>query len=321
MTLSLRDDSEWLWHMAVTTALGSVSSDGTKQMYKSVYNQWQRYCDTLGHPLLNLLPSTAYRQAGVNDFICKVNSSSARHVRLSALKLVMRALCIQVNTPETHQMLAFMGMYKVPMGDSEMHPTILSLAQVYELLETMPTNTIRDVRNRAVIALYVATGARRSEIGLNTFRSLGTGLKWHDFDQDMQIVHLAHKGRKGKKEAVSILLEKSAGILSEWRDGHTYNKWVFPRISGTKNFSVKDAPIGDETVYRIVKDAGQCIGVEIKPHDLRRTFITVALTNGGMPLEEVQKQVGHQSISVTGRYIYSQGAKVRSAQWRERFRK
>ncbi len=44
------------------------------------------------------------------------------------------------------------------------------------------------------------------------------------------------------------------------------------------------------------------IGVEITPHDLRRTFAKLA-HQGRVPLEQIQLSLGHASIQTTERYL------------------
>ena len=46
------------------------------------------------------------------------------------------------------------------------------------------------------------------------------------------------------------------------------------------------------------------IGVEITPHDLRRTFAKLA-HQGRVPLEQIQLSLGHASIQTTERYLGS----------------
>lgn len=314
-------DLESLWQILVEKALSSVRSDGTKTVYLSVYTLWRKYCDDHAIPFLDLTPHEEKGSHGLHHFLCQVTANSTRQVRFAALKLIVKVLCVLTQSSDAQRMLSLLTLYKVPLGDEDdFHPTILTLSQFEQILTLMPIETIRDKRNQAIVALYMATGARRSEIGLNTFRGIATGLKWRDFNEEMQSVKLASKGKRGKKEPVSILLHHSVSILEAWRANYTFNEWVFPVIKGTKNMLVHNTPIGDETAYRVIQDAGSLIGIHLRPHDIRRSFITASLSEVGMPIEEVQKQVRHAKTSQTGGYFYSQGAQVRTRQWIERFR-
>ena len=57
-----------------------------------------------------------------------------------------------------------------------------------------------------------------------------------------------------------------------------------------------------QAVYLIVRGYAQQIGVEIAPHDLRRTFAKLA-HRGRSPLEQIQLSLGHESILTTERYL------------------
>ena len=57
-----------------------------------------------------------------------------------------------------------------------------------------------------------------------------------------------------------------------------------------------------QSVFACVAQHGRRIGVEIAPHDLRRTFAKLA-HQGHAPLEQIQISLGHASIQTTERYL------------------
>ena len=58
----------------------------------------------------------------------------------------------------------------------------------------------------------------------------------------------------------------------------------------------------EDTSRETVVAYGRRIGVEITPHDLRRTFAKLA-HQGRAPLEQIQLSLGHASIQTTERYL------------------
>ena len=44
------------------------------------------------------------------------------------------------------------------------------------------------------------------------------------------------------------------------------------------------------------------LGVQVRPHDLRRTFAKLA-HKGGAPIDQIQLSLGHSSIQTTERYL------------------
>jgi hypothetical protein len=60
--------------------------------------------------------------------------------------------------------------------------------------------------------------------------------------------------------------------------------------------------ISAQTVYTIITGYGVNIGVDVVPHDLRRSFARLA-HSGKSPLEQIQLSLGHASVATTERYI------------------
>jgi site-specific recombinase XerD len=67
----------------------------------------------------------------------------------------------------------------------------------------------------------------------------------------------------------------------------------------------KGRPLGRGTVWAVVKEAAQALGLHRKtsPHSFRH-YRATQLLNEGMPLESVQAYLGHQDISTT-RKVYA----------------
>lgn len=60
--------------------------------------------------------------------------------------------------------------------------------------------------------------------------------------------------------------------------------------------------ISPQSVLNIVKGYGIDLGLDLRPHDLRRTFAKLAHT-GHAALEQIQLSLGHASILTTERYL------------------
>ena len=55
-------------------------------------------------------------------------------------------------------------------------------------------------------------------------------------------------------------------------------------------------------VGRRINGYARRLGVEVAPHDLRRTFAKLA-HRGGAPIEQIQLTLGHASVQTTERYL------------------
>lgn len=60
--------------------------------------------------------------------------------------------------------------------------------------------------------------------------------------------------------------------------------------------------LSPKAIFQLVVEYGRQIGVEIGPHDLRRTFAKLA-HKGNAALEQIQLSLGHASIVTTERYL------------------
>ena len=57
-----------------------------------------------------------------------------------------------------------------------------------------------------------------------------------------------------------------------------------------------------QAIFDVVKSYAASLGVDVRPHDLRRTFAKLA-HNGKSPIEQIQLSLGHSSVQTTERYI------------------
>ena len=58
----------------------------------------------------------------------------------------------------------------------------------------------------------------------------------------------------------------------------------------------------DSGIYWVLKGYAQELGIEVAPHDLRRTFGKLGL-KGGADIRQIQKTYGHSSQACTERYL------------------
>ena len=61
-------------------------------------------------------------------------------------------------------------------------------------------------------------------------------------------------------------------------------------------------PLSGQTIMDICQKYGKPIAVDLKPHDLRRTFAQLVLDNG-VSIVQISKLLGHSSVATTQRYL------------------
>jgi len=155
------------------------------------------------------------------------------------------------------------------------------------------------LRDKAILEMLYATGARASETADLTTRSV---------NRDLGYVHCIGKGRKERivpigRRALEALDAYAARERPELdRDGSEY---LFLTHTGRR--------MGRETIWRLVKKYALRAGVSrrVSPHTLRHSFAT-HLLEGGADLRAVQEMLGHVDISTTQVYTHVDPSRLKA---------
>jgi len=163
-------------------------------------------------------------------------------------------------------------------------PDILTSNYINTLINTLPTVTSKDIRNKAVIELLYSSGLRVSEL---------VNLKVNDINDNKSLRVLG----KGRKQRILPMTDQAYNILSKWISDsrneflkNKNNQYVFLGVRGEK--------ITDREIRRIVKSTTGTF-----PHNIRHTFATHIL-DGGADLRVVQELLGHTDPSTTQIYTH-----------------
>ena len=154
------------------------------------------------------------------------------------------------------------------------------------------------IRERAIIEFLYSTGCRVSELSIIK----KSDINWYD-----KSVHLFGKGKKHRS---SFLNAKAEVALITYLESRTDDcEYLF--VTKRKPY----CSIGKDGIEKIVRKvanrASENIGKHITPHVLRHTTATTALQNG-MPIADINKLLGHESIDTTMIYAKSSLEDVRS---------
>ncbi|MGL4514235.1 MAG: site-specific tyrosine recombinase XerD [Lacipirellulaceae bacterium] len=173
-------------------------------------------------------------------------------------------------------------------------PTVLSSSQVDKLLASPPAGEPLWRRDRAVLELLYATGARVSELSGMRLRDLHLAERYcvcHGKGDKQRIVPLG----KAAERAINAYLDRERPKLALRRDPPSEH--VFLSSRGQR--------LARERVWELVKLAARRAGVtgKLSPHSLRHSFATHLLA-GGADLRQVQELLGHASISTTQLYTH-----------------
>ncbi|QDU67913.1 site-specific tyrosine recombinase [Engelhardtia mirabilis] len=179
-------------------------------------------------------------------------------------------------------------------------PAVLSVAQVERLLTTTDGGGWRSLRDRALLEVLYACGARVSEcVGL-TLDQLPAGLR-----------ELRLLGKGDKTRIVPLGLRAADALLGWIESGRPQLKGAVARREVF--LGSRGAPLTREGAWRIVKTRAREAGLnaDVSPHTLRHSFAS-HMVEAGADLRTVQELLGHASIQTTQRYTHLDGEKVRA---------
>ena len=171
-------------------------------------------------------------------------------------------------------------------------PEVLDRKAVDRLLATPnPRDDRWPLRDRAVLEMLYATGARASEIADMTLQNV---------NREVGYVLAIGKGRKERIVPVGRrALEALEAYLTAERPGLDRQQapHLFLTHSGRR--------MGRETLWRLVKKYCVRAGISrrVSPHTLRHSFAT-HLLEGGADLRSVQEMLGHVDIGTTQIYTH-----------------
>ena len=177
-------------------------------------------------------------------------------------------------------------------------PRSLTPEDVERLVEAVEGDDWRALRDRALLEVLYACGARVSE---------AVGLRTDDLEPRLRVLRLHGKGDKARIVPVGVRAREAVERwLAEGRPRVTRGDRV-PQLFLTRS----GRPLGRTDAWRRVRAAALAAGLpSVTPHTLRHSFATHLLA-GGADLRAVQEMLGHASIRTTEVYTHLDAEYVR----------
>src|SRR5882724_3264982 len=169
----------------------------------------------------------------------------------------------------------------------------LSVKQAQALLNTPDTGTTKGLRDRAILAVLLGCGLRRSEVA-----ALTVG---HVQQRDGRWCIVDLRGKHGRIRTVPMPTWVKVAIdawtsASDLADGRMFR----PVNRGDK---VQGEAMSEKVVWQMLQQYATDAGVPgIAPHDCRRSCAKLCRAAGG-ELEQIQLLLGHASVQTTERYL------------------
>jgi integrase/recombinase XerC len=193
-------------------------------------------------------------------------------------------------------------------------PRVLTKDDANALMEFPEGDSLRAVRDRAILETLYSTGARVSEL---------VGVNEDDLNLTEGLVRLRGKGRKERivpigAVAVEAIQEYFSHVQRSTFDGRgsalAKSKPMIPNVerrtsnieaSRTAVFrNLRSGRLTARSVGRIVSHySSQLAGGQVSPHALRHSFATHLLDEGA-DLRAIQEMLGHASLATTQKYTH-----------------
>ncbi|QWW72324.1 site-specific integrase [Rhizobium sp. WYJ-E13] len=177
-----------------------------------------------------------------------------------------------------------------------------------KLLATCATDSLRDVRDRAILMVAFASGGRR--------RSEIAGLRREQMSVEPPVavpdgpplpslaIHLGRtKTTSGEQDDVVYLTGRPVEALNAWMTAAKIDKGSVFRAIGRWG-TVSRRAIDPQSVNAIIKQRVAMAGLEVgefSAHGLRSGYLTEA-ANRGIPLPEAMEQSRHRSVQQASSY-------------------
>lgn len=158
--------------------------------------------------------------------------------------------------------------------------------QPFSSTDVATMRDVTNVRDRAVIEFLLSTGARVSEL---------CNVKLSDVDFTTGSVKIVEG--KGGKSRIVYLTPVALKYVKEYLSQYGLHETLFVGMREPHN------PCTPHGIQRMLTRISSSTGIEnIHPHRFRHTCAT-NLARSGMPIQEVQKYLGHSKIDTTMIYV------------------
>jgi site-specific recombinase XerD len=275
--------------------LANLTNPKTRRAYKIDVEEFIAFTGLRGFAELRDI-TRAHVIAWRKDLEKRELAASSIRRKLSALSALFDYLC-------EHNAVAGNPVdgVKRPMANGNEGSTpALGDAQVRKLLDAPPEDTLKGVRDRAILATLLYHGIRREEL---------CRLRVRDIQSRQGVLHFRVKGKRDKIRFIPVHVT-AQGLIEQYLAlaGHAADTPgpVFRPVTNNRTGKL-DRPLDPASIYRnIVVKYGLETGISAEVnglcvHSLRATAATNALSHEA-DIAKVQEWLGHANVSTTRLY-------------------
>ena len=274
--------------------LANISNPNTRRAYQADVEAFIAFCG-IERPDELRLATRAHVIAWREQLEAQDLAAPTIRRKLSAVSSLFEYLCNENAVP--HNPVS--GVRRPSEGSNEGKTPALSDEQAKKLLRAPERDSVKAIRDRAILATYLFHALRRSELASLTLGAL---------QERRGVMHMRVAGKGSKTRYVPIHPAAMEAILT-YLDATNR-----PAVGGDKkaplflpvrnNHGTVDNAMTGDGIYKMVKRYAKQAGVHVEGlclHALRATAATNALEHDS-DLGFVQEWLGHANISTTRLY-------------------
>ena len=172
-------------------------------------------------------------------------------------------------------------------------PVYLSVDEMFRLLDSIQTDTLLGLRNRAIFEALYSSGIRVSELA---------GMNYSDVDFAAAVVRVLGKGNK---QRIIPIGQKALEAIKAYREQLDRQIGAEALKNSALFLNKSNQRLTVRSIARILRNLADSIGLltTVSPHAFRHSFATHML-DAGADLRVVQELLGHKSLSTTQKYTH-----------------
>jgi len=275
------------WHKLKALVLDSVSSPITKRVYNLGLDEFFAW--------FGQEPRAGFTKATVCAWRVALEARGLGAVSINVRITAVRKLAVEAadNGLLAPELASGITRVKGVASKGVRLGNWLTVKQAQTLLNAPDASTTKGLRDRAILAVLLGCGLRRSECAALTFG--------HVQQRDGRWCIVDLRGKHGRVRTIPMPAWVKVAIDAWTAAAEISSGPVFRPVN--RSDRAQESALNEKVVWQLLQRYTTAAGVPgIAPHDLRRSCAKMCRAAGG-ELEQIQLLLGHASVQTTERYL------------------